>query len=99
MQLGSAGSAHAASVWTYGVMPIETPRQTIFGRHACYVPPKVLGYDMSHSSNPRGRRRRPEQRARGVPVGALLGDAKLVRTSSRNRGARRRRASSPSRTR
>ena len=43
----------APSVWTYGVELDQRP-QTIFGRHACYVPPKVLNYELPSGQIPEG---------------------------------------------
>ena len=73
----------APSVWTYGIDAIETPRQTIFGRHACYVPPKALGYELPSGQIPEVAVAGRSNVGKSTLVGALLGDAKLVRTSKK----------------
>ena len=73
----------APSVWTYGVELENTPRQTIFGRHACYVPPKVLNYELPSGQIPEVAVAGRSNVGKSTLVGALLGDAKLVRTSKK----------------
>ena len=73
----------APSVWTYGVELDHTPRQNIFGRHACYVPPKVLNYELPSGQIPEVAVAGRSNVGKSTLVGALLGDAKLVRTSKK----------------
>ena len=72
----------APSVWTYGVELDQRP-QKIFGRHACYVPPKVLNYELPDGDIPEVAVAGRSNVGKSTLVGALLGDAKLVRTSKK----------------
>ena len=73
----------APSVWTYGVELDDTPRQNIFGRHACYVPPKALNYELPSGQRPEVAVAGRSNVGKSTLGGALLGDAKLVRTSKK----------------
>ena len=62
----------APSVWTYGVELDQRP-QTIFGRHACYVPPKTLYYELPSGQIPEVAVAGRSNVGKSTLVGALLG--------------------------
>jgi len=76
------------SVWCYGLdadalAESAQSAPNVFGRHAVYVPPKALDYELPAHNAPEVALAGRSNVGKSTLVGALLGDPKLVRTSKK----------------